>query len=372
MWVGSASGLSATLMTVRARNISPGAELSISYVGSLRRMLQQTSQPAAGPDAAAFTGLVDRHRHELLVHCYRMLGSFEEAEDMVQETFLRAWRGRDAFEGRAALRTWLYRIATNACLDASAKGRRPCLLPTAETAAGQADSGWLQPFPDGRLDPTSPNEEQPEARVVAKETIELAFLVALQHLPPRQRAVLVLRDVVGWSAQEAADMLEVTTASVNSVLQRARSTMRTHLPPRSRHEWSPSRDLAVPEQQVLDRFMAAVESADIAAITDLISEDAVGCMPPYPLWYEGRDAIVEAVAGSFDRDADDYVGEFRLVATRANGCPAAALYLRAPGDPVYRAWAINVLRVERGRIAELTSFLSPQLFPAFGLPATIA
>lgn len=192
-----------------------------------------TLSPSDAGGASTFTTLVGRHRRELLVHCYRMMGSFEEAEDMVQETFLRAWRARGGFQGKASLRTWLYRIATNACLDALGKNKSR-LLPTSAALAQppsdptadlppRAESTWLQPFPDAQLDPASSNAEQPEARVVAKETIELTFLVAIQHLPPRQRAVLVLRDVVGWSAQEAADMLEITTAAANSALQRART-----------------------------------------------------------------------------------------------------------------------------------------------------
>lgn len=317
---------------------------------------------------AAFDVAVETHRHELLVHCYRMVGSLEEAEDMVQETFLRAWQSRDRYEGRASMRTWLYRIATNACLDVLRR-RRPRLLPT-EVAPPTTDlpplpdSVWLQPFPDAVLD----HHEQPDAKVVAKETIELTFLVALQHLPPRQRAVLILRDVVEWSAHETSEALGISTASANSALQRARNAMRTHLPPGARHEWSPSRDLEETEQDILQRFMAAVEDADVSAISDLLSEDAVGCMPPYPMLFLGRASIVEAVAGSFDPDTSDYIGRFRLVPTRANGRPAGAFYRQGPGESTYRAWSINVLHVRNSRIVQLTSFVNERLFAMFGLP----
>jgi RNA polymerase sigma-70 factor, ECF subfamily len=341
-----------------------------------------------GGDEAAFAALVERHQRELQVHCYRMLGSFQDAEDLVQETFLRAWRKRASFsfQGRWSVRAWLYRIATNACLDALAAGQRRVLARRAPQA--RADSGgssnpaeipWLQPYPDRLLEGIADSDAGPEAMVVAKETIRLAFLAAIQHLPPRQRAVLILRDVLGWSAKETASLLEASVASVNSALQRARATMKQHLPPR-RLEWGPGSDLSQEERTLLRRFVDANERADAAAFAALLSEDARLTMPPLPTWWEGREAIVAAMAeGPFVPE----FGHLRLVSTRANGQPAAAVYLRRPGDSTYRGLGIDVLRVEGGEVVEVTSFSCqplgprfsddevPDLLAAFGLPQTL-
>jgi RNA polymerase sigma-70 factor (ECF subfamily) len=300
-----------------------------------------------------FADLVERHRGELRVHCYRLLGSLDEAEDLVQETYLRAWKHLDTFEGRSTVRAWLYRIATNACLDALA-GRSHWVLP--HEAAHEADVAWLQPLPD-----------QPELAALDRETIELAFLAAIQHLPPRQRAVLILRDVLGWPARETADLLDGSVAAVNSALQRARATLREHLPPR-RIDWAPSTEPTEAERAVLRRYMDAVERADLAAVAGLLAEDVRTTMPPYREWFQGRDAVIAALTASWDPGSPHYVGRFRMVATVANGQPAAAGYVRRPGDTAHHAFALAVLRVEGGAIAEITAFHDPRLFTAFGLP----
>ena len=259
-------------------------------------------------DGSAFAARCERHRGELQVHCYRMLGSFEDAEDLVQETFLRAWRGRASFgaDGRFSLRAWLYRIATNACLDVlrsrprrscRRRWRRPGTRP--RRLRRPADLPWLQPYPDRLLESIAPPEDEPGAVVVARETIELAFLAAIQHLPPRQRAVLILRDVLGWSAKDTASLLEASVASVNSALQRARATLRDRLPER-RTEWAPASGPSDEERELLRRYVEAHERADVDALAELLREDARLTMPPHPTWYEGREAILIASRQGFD------------------------------------------------------------------------
>jgi RNA polymerase sigma-70 factor, ECF subfamily len=332
---------------------------------------------ARAGDESAFAALVERHRTELRVHCYRMLGSFDESEDLVQETFLRAWKNLGGFEGRSTFRTWLYRVATNACLDAL-NGRARRVLPhhlagpsdLSVSLPPRTDVAWLQPFPDRLWEPVAPSEAEPDAAVVARETIELAFLAAIQHLPPRQRAVLILGDVLGWPAKQTAALLESSVASVNSALQRARATLREHLPER-RLEWAPSAEPTEQERAVLRRYMDAVERADLAAVADLLAEDVRATMPPYPMWFQGRDAVVAGLAASWDPGSPDYVGRFRMVPTRANRQPAVATYVRGLDDPAYRAFAIAVLRIEDGRIVEVTAFHDPALFPAFALPTAL-
>jgi RNA polymerase sigma-70 factor, ECF subfamily len=319
----------------------------------------------------AFGAMVESHRGELQVHCYRMLGSFEDSEDLVQETFLRAWRGRGGFSfgGPASLRAWLYRIATNACLDVL-RGRPRRVMPpqVAEPSdpdapvAQPADLPWLQPYPDRLLETIAPAEDEPGAVVVARETIELAFLAAIQHLPPRQRAVVILRDVVGWSAKETAAMLEASVASVNSALQRARATLRERLP-EPRTEWARSSSPSEEERELLRRYVEAHQRADVDALAELLLEDARLTMPPIPTWYDGREAILIASAKGFDPG----FGRLRSVVAGANLQPAVAHYLQAPGETEYRPLAIDVLRAEGGLVAEITSFLLPELFPAFGL-----
>jgi RNA polymerase sigma-70 factor (ECF subfamily) len=332
---------------------------------------------ARAGDESAFTTLVERYRGELRVHCYRMLGSFDESEDLVQETFLRAWKNLRGFEGRSTFRAWLYRIATNACLDAlDGQARRVLphhLAPPSDPGAGlppRTDIAWLQPLPDRLWEPVAPSEDEPDAVVVTRETIELAFLAAIQHLPPRQRAVLILRDVLGWPAKQTAALLEGSVASVNSALQRARATLREHLPER-RLEWAPSAEATEQERALLRRYMDAVERADLAAVAGLLAEDVRTTMPPYPMWFQGRDAVVAALTASWDAGSPGYVGRFQMVPTRANRQPAVAAYVRGLDEPAYRAFAIAVLRIEDGRIVEVTAFHEPGLFPAFALPAAL-
>ncbi len=326
-------------------------------------------------EESAFAALLERHRRELQVHCYRMLGSFEDSEDLVQETFLRAWRKRASFTPRegSSFRAWLYRIATNACLDVLRSRPRRILPPEVAAAADPAappsppaDLPWLQPYPDRLLEPIAPADDEPGAVVVARETIELAFIAAIQHLPPRQRAVLILRDVLGWSAKDAASLLEASVASVNSALQRARATLRDRLGER-RTEWAPSSEPSEEERELLRRYLEAHERADADALAELLREDARLTMPPHPTWYAGREAILIAMGQGFDPE----FGQLRAVAAAANTQPAAAHYLRRPGESEYRPLALDVLRIEGGQVAEITSFVSPGLFPAFGLPPTL-
>nr|WP_239675046.1 sigma-70 family RNA polymerase sigma factor [Natronosporangium hydrolyticum] len=321
-----------------------------------------------------FAQRVEAHRRELRVHCYRMLGSFDEAEDLVQEVFLRAWRGRDGFAGRSSLRTWLYRIATNACLDAL-DGRKRRLLPDqagppagAGQLAGDGDAGpWLQPFPDHLWEPAAPSADEPESMVVARETLELAFLVAMQHLPPRQRAAVILCDVLGWPPRQTAQALDGSVASVNSALQRARATLREHLPA-GRAEWAPPAPPSEEDRRVLRRYMAAVERGDLDGVAELLAADVRATMPPYPEWFADRESVLAALAATWDEASPDYIGTFRLVATSANGQLAAASYRRPPGGQVFEPFGIGVLRVRDGRISDIVAFHEPELFPAFGLP----
>jgi RNA polymerase sigma-70 factor, ECF subfamily len=323
-------------------------------------------------DENEFGEMVERHRRELRVHCYRLLGSYDEAEDHVQETFLRAWKGRDGFAGRSSLRAWLYRIATNACLD-TLRGRARRVLPhhlappfdPSADLPPREDIPWLQPFPDH----AAPAEDEPDAVTLTRETMELAFMAAIQYLPPRQRAVLILRDVVGWSAKEAASALDASVASTNSALQRARATLREHLPER-RLEWSYPLGPTEDERAVVRRYVAAVERADLDTLAGLLAEDVRAIMPPWPMWFAGRDALLATLRESWDPASPYHVGRFRMVPTAANRMPAVGAFVRAPGDDTYRAFAIGVLRVEAGQIAEISAFHDTGLFAAFDLPMT--
>ena len=300
---------------------------------------------------------VESHRRELHVHCYRMLASFHEAEDAVQDTYLRAWRAQDGFTGEH-LRGWLYKIATNVCLDRlRARGRRPA-------AASGSEVAWLTCYPDELLDRAGPADEaeRPEHRAVDRETIELAFLVALQVLPARQRAALLARDVLGLTAVEAADQLGTSVPAANSAVQRARETMRAHLPSH-RTEWS-APPAGADERRLLAAFIDAAQRCDVDAAMAAATEDLRITMPPMPYVYDGRESLVPLMARAVD------LGECRLVPVGANRSPAAASYLRRPGDAEFRPFKLDVLRVEDGRIAEITTFGS-DLFPAFGLPSTL-
>jgi RNA polymerase sigma-70 factor, ECF subfamily len=333
---------------------------------------QLPEDPREGP---AFAALLESHRGELQVHCYRMLGSLEDAEDLVQEAFLRAWRGREGFGagGRFLLRAWLYRIATNACLDVLRTRSRRVMPPDVAPAADPTilpsppvDLPWVWPYPDRLLEQVTAPDQEPGAIVVARETIELAFIAAIQHLPPRQRAVLILRDVLGWSAKDTASLLESSVASANSALQRARATLRLRLGER-RTDWRTDAERSAEERELLRRYIEAHERADVDALAALLREDARLTMPPHPTWFEGRAAILLASKQGFDRS----FGDLRSVPARANRQPGVAHYLRAPGETQFGALAIDVLRIEDGRIHEITSFVDRELFAAFGLPSVL-
>ncbi|TME57965.1 MAG: sigma-70 family RNA polymerase sigma factor [Chloroflexi bacterium] len=319
--------------------------------------IDETFGAAIGGDEAAFADLTERHRRALHVHCYRMLASFDDAEDAVQETFLRAWRSRDSFDGSSLVRAWLYRIATNVCLDTLRRSARR--LPAMHSFA---EVPWLQPYPDRLLDEIAPSDEEPDSVAVERETIELAFLAAMQLLPPSQRAAFIVRDVLGWPASKTASLLDTTVAAANSAVQRARATMREHLPAR-RSEWSAAEPSAR-ERELLERFIDAHQRCDAAAAVAISAQDLRITMPPFPYLYDGLDVI----APLLDRALRE--GEWRLVPTRANRLPTAASYLRRPGDTEFRAFKFDVLRVRDDRIAEITTF-GPGLFAAFGLQPTL-
>ncbi|MFF1607346.1 RNA polymerase subunit sigma-70 [Amycolatopsis sp. NPDC058278] len=304
---------------------------------------------AGSGDPAGFALVTERHRRALQVHCYRMLANYEDAQDMTQETFLRAWNKRETFKGHAALRTWLYRIATNVCLDFLDKRNDRTPVPS-ELPDSDSEVLYLQPYPDRML------PEDPQESVVARETIELAFIVAVQHLPPRQRAVLILRDVLGWPASKTADALELTVASVTSALQRARVTMREQLPGR-RLDWrSPAaHELSGDERDVVKSYIDAHERNDLDGLTSLLRDDLRFAMLPErgTSVRTAKDAVDGWVSGGlFQRGHDDWRG----ISTAVNRMPAAALYLRTPGDPEHRLFAVAVLHIVDGKIAELTGF----------------
>jgi RNA polymerase sigma-70 factor (ECF subfamily) len=304
----------------------------------------------------AFAAVAERHRRELHVHCYRMLASFDEAEDAVQETFLRAWRGRSGFDGGPQFRAWLYRIATNVCLDVLRRSSR-------RTSANSfAEVPWLQPYPDLLLDQAAPSDEQPEEVAISRETISLAFLAALQVLPPRQRAALIARDVLGWPASETASALGTSVAAANSALQRARASMQSHLPD-TRAEWT-AREPSAEERELVEQFIAAHERFDSEAAMAIAARDIRVTMPPLPHCYQGAEAIRPLMA---DAAA---MGDWRLIPVGANRMPAAASYLRRPDDSVFRAFKFDVMRIEAGVIAEITTF-NADLFGAFGLRLTL-
>ncbi|WP_031523692.1 RNA polymerase subunit sigma-70 [Streptomyces sp. NRRL F-5123] len=322
-------------------------------------------------DEAGFAALVEPHRKWLHLHCYRMVGSYDDAEDLVQETLLKAWRDRSGFEGRAAVRTWLYRIATNVCIDHLRRtGRRPRRyepVPGIESGSGGPPDRlpWLQPYPDRLLDELPSGDEQPEAAAESRETVELVFLAALQHLPPRQRAVLIFRDVLGRPVEEVAALTDMSAAATNSALQRARRTLRERLP-RQRADWAVGQR-SQEEQDVVRRYTAAAERADVSMMADLLGVDVVVTMPPNPVWFAGRDALLRQLGRVFDPASPGYFGRWRHLPVRANRQPAVAGYVQRPGTSVYRAQMVDVLRVEAGRIVEITTF-EAHLVAAFGLP----
>lgn len=314
-----------------------------------------------------FVRLTDPFRPELLAHCYRMLGSVHDAEDQVQETMIRAWRSYGEFEGRASLRTWLYRIATNACLRAlENSGRRPLPsgvsdpseYPEAPLAAVRPEVAWLQPIPDALVNAGSAD---PAEVVVSRQSVRLALIAALQYLPARQRAVLILRDVLRWRAAEVADLLGTTTTAVNRMLARARARLEQVAPDEDQmHEPADPAD-----RDLLDRYATAFQNADIPAVMQLLREDAVFEMPPEPTWFTGRELIGRFLQTRVLTEP----GRFQMIPTAANGQPALAAYIRGH-DGGYRAHSICVLTIAASRVARVTSFNDPRLFAAFGLPQT--
>ncbi len=319
----------------------------------------------ATADTGQLEAQLEQHRVELTAYCYRMLGSPFEAEDAVQETFLRAWRSFEGFEGRSALRSWLYRIATNVCLDLlNGRNRRarpmdlgPAREPEAAHLHTLPEATWIEPIPDGRV----LSDGDPAEVAVERESVRLAFVAALQELPPRQRAVLILCEVLRWKAAEAAELLETSVASINSALQRARATLA-------------DTDLAAIDQgaelddetrALLERYVDAFERYDMEALTSLIHEDATQSMPPYDLWLRGRDDILHWWVGPGATCRNSHV----VPTLAANGSPAFGQYRPKPGGEGYEPWALQVIEISAGRIVEFTFFLdTKRLFPLFGLP----
>jgi RNA polymerase sigma-70 factor (ECF subfamily) len=319
----------------------------------------------AAPEALELELRLEQHRVELTAYCYRMLGSPFEAEDAVQETFLRAWRSFERFEGRSALRSWLYRIATNVCLDLlNARNRRA--RPMDLGPAGEPDIAnlhtlpevtWIEPVPDGRV----LAEGDPADVAAERESVRLAFVAALQQLPPRQRAVLILCEVLRWKAAEVAELLETSVASVNSALQRARATLEAA----DVEAGVPAEELDEEARALLDRYVEAFERYDMEALTSLIHEDATQSMPPYDLWLRGRDDILAWWFGPGKTCRDSRV----VPAPAANGSPAFGQYRPVPGGEGYEPWALQVVELSGGRVVELTFFLDTErIFPLFGLP----
>ena len=335
---------------------------------------------ARNGDTGQFSALTEPYRRELQVHCYRILGSLHDAEDLVQETFLRAWKRLETFEGRASFRSWLYKIATNACLDFLDQQRSRRFLPTTNLPSSDPQAGisppnpeasWLEPFPDEWLiDPSAVN---PEARYTDTESISLSFLTALQVLPPRQRAVLILRDVLDFSAVETAGVLEITVSSANSALHRARTTLsqRYHGQKEERATTSPTDERI---QWLLDHFVRAWENADVDGLVALLKEDAILAMPPSPSWYQGREAIRVFVAATIFANEGMFGGKashrWQLRPTKANGSPAFAIYQRDAKNE-FPAFGLLVLTREADRLKQIISFIDPSLPPYFGRPAML-
>jgi RNA polymerase sigma-70 factor, ECF subfamily len=332
--------------------------------------LGQPGQPIH--DRLAFERFTAAHRRELKLHCYRMMGSLHEADDLVQDTFLRAWRGRSEFDGRGSFRGWLYTIATNSCLNAlKARSRAHRILqqPGQPPSHGRATGGptaevtWLEPYPDAELPGLLDGEPGPEARYETREAVQLAFVAAIQVLPPRQRVALLLCDVLGWSAVETAGLLGGSTASINSALQRARTTLAARYPQgRPMHRSQPNPE----EGLLLERYMQAWQGANLDDLIELLRRDATYHMPPWAEWYQGR----EAIRGFFETIWANFAG-FRTVAIGANAQPAVGVYARTHQAPMWRAHSLHVIEPVDGGIASLTVYvppLGPKLFPAFGLP----
>jgi RNA polymerase sigma-70 factor (TIGR02960 family) len=325
---------------------------------------------AKAGDEEAFGELIDPYRRELQVHCYRIVGSLQDAEDLLQETLLAAWRGLERYEGRASLRAWLYRIATNRCLNAlRASARRPRQVnPMVEPPepTRRTEPVWLEPYPDVLLEGVADSTPGPVARYETSEAVGLAFVAALQHLPPRQRAVLVLRDVLGFRAAEVADMLGASEAAVKGALQRARATLKERLPAGDREEAPLPRSAR--ERELVGRFARAVEAGDVEAVVSLLTDDAWVTMPPQPYEYQGHAAIAAFLE---DRASARGGRALRLVPTRANGQPAFGCYLPDTHAAIARSYGLMVLTLEGERISAITWFGDNSVLPHFGLPRTL-
>jgi RNA polymerase sigma-70 factor, ECF subfamily len=315
-----------------------------------------------------FDDLVRRYRRELHVHCYRMLGSFDEAEDHVQEVLLRAWRARDGFQGRSSERTWLYRLATNACLDTLRRDARRAVPARSSAPPGQGPSvatmPWLQPYPDTLLDELPAGQPGPEAEAVRRETTSLAFLAAIQLLPPRQRAVLLLREVLSWRAAEVAGLLDMSVPAVNSALQRARAKLREQWPDGQR-DWAPAAEPDAEQRRLLQRFIAAHEQADPEALIAILRDDVRLAISQVGEW-NGEGEVGDALRGGMN-----ILGQWRVLPIRANGQLGAAGYLRRDGETAFVPFVLSVLRLEQGRVTEIAAFEQPSMFTAFGLPGRL-
>jgi RNA polymerase sigma-70 factor (ECF subfamily) len=326
---------------------------------------QQTLARARGGDQDAFRQLTVPYQRELQLHIYRIVGSLQDAEDVLQETLLAAWRGLEEFEGRASVRTWLYRIATNRSLDALRAGkRRPQdqAMPKMPEPTRWSEPLWVEPYPDALLEDIPEDAPGPDARYETREAIELAFIVGLQHLPPQQRAVLVLRDVLGYRAAETAELLETSQASVNNLLRRARAAFESRLPATGR-ERAPLPN-SKRERDLVVRFADTVQAGDIDGMVALLTDDAWVTMPPLPHAYQGHDAISAFLRGSAERRGTP----LRLVFTRANGQPAFGCYLCTSETEVARAYALFVLTLTGDQISAITWFADSSVLPRFGLP----
>jgi RNA polymerase sigma-70 factor (ECF subfamily) len=344
--------------------------MAVNPAGPLHE--QELLDEARRGDGDAFRHIVDEHRTSLHAHCYRMLGSVQDAEDATQETLLRAWRGLAAFGGRSSLRTWLYRVATNVCLDALARRPRrllpvdvgPPATPTADPGKPLAESVWIEPYPDADLWPTD-GYAAPEETYEELETLELAFVAALQLLPPSQRAVLILREVLGFTAREVSESLDTTVAAVNSALQRARKSVAERLPERSQQ--STLRSLGDERiRELVGAYIDAWQRGDVDALRALLTDDAVFSMPPWASWWRGGATIAR-----FAEHAHEVCGVARVVPTRANGQPALAYYAWDDGTRRYLASALDVLTLEGERFSEITAFVTPGVFPRFGLASEL-
>jgi RNA polymerase sigma-70 factor (TIGR02960 family) len=329
---------------------------------------EDTLGRARAGEETAFRELVDPYRAELQLHCYRILGSVQDAEDQLQETLVAAWRGLESFEGRASLRAWLYRIATNCCLNAlRGRRRRPQEARMVEPPepTRRVEPIWLDPYPDVLLEGLADTAPGPEARYESSESVGLAFVTVLQHLPPRQRAALVLRDVLGFQTAEVAEMLDSSEASVKGALQRARATLDERMPARGRERAPLPRSAR--ERELVGRFAAAVERGDTDGVVSMLTDDAWVTMPPEPYEYQGHAAIARFLKDRQARRGAD----LRLVPTRANGQPAFGCYLPDAQAAIARAYGLFVLTLEGDRISAITWFAERSLFPHFGLPRTL-